>query len=95
VIAIAGDKVVMEPTLDEAIAALFGPNGPKTAGAAAPTGPAATAPANIATASALKEARTQLDNAQDASGQGDWTKFGDAMEKLRAMLRAPPPSAQK
>ena len=35
VIAIAGDRVVMEPTLDEAIASLFGPHQPKTVGSGA------------------------------------------------------------
>jgi uncharacterized membrane protein (UPF0182 family) len=89
VIAIAGDKVVMEPTLDEAIAALFGPNPPKAAAAAG------TGPTTVATAAGLAEARTQLGDAQDASGRGDWTQFGDAMEKLKVLLNAPPPAARK
>jgi len=95
VIAIAGDKVVMEPTLDEAIASLFGSNIPKTAAAAGQSAPAAAAPADIQTPAGLAQARTQLIDAQNASGQGNWTGFGDAMEKLKGLLDSPPPPVQR
>jgi len=74
VIAIAGDKVVMEPTLDEALNALFGTqqpqavakerNEPQTTGATAQV----SAPASD---SGL--ARVQFEDAQNAMQQGDWT----------------------
>jgi hypothetical protein len=43
--------------------------------------------------SAWGQARAQLGDAQQASGQGDWNKFGDAMDKLKVLLDAPPPAA--
>jgi uncharacterized membrane protein (UPF0182 family) len=93
VIAIAGDRVVMEPTLDEAIASLFGPHQPKTVGAGAQLPPTTAAPAVVNADSAWGQARAQLGDAQQASGQGDWNKFGDAMDKLKVLLDAPPPAA--
>jgi uncharacterized membrane protein (UPF0182 family) len=50
VIAIAGDRVVMEPTLDEAIASLFGPHQPKTVGSGPQVAPTAAALAATAAA---------------------------------------------
>jgi uncharacterized membrane protein (UPF0182 family) len=89
VIAIAGDRVVMEPTLDEALAALFGAHPPNLVGTAAqPTLTATPAgPANIA------QARGQFDDVEKAAGRGDWKKFGGAMDKLKEMLANPPPVA--
>jgi len=89
VIAIAGDRVVMEPTLDEALAALFGAHPPKLVGTAAQPTPteAPTGPADIA------QARGQFDDVEKAAGSGNWTKFGGAMDKLKGMLANPPPVA--
>jgi uncharacterized membrane protein (UPF0182 family) len=109
VIAIAGDRVVMEPTLDEAIAALFGQHQPKMAGsgpqvpevaaasaaiAAAPMVGAA-APAVGAPSSNQARERAQLGEAQRAYGKGDWVKFGDAMGKLKVLLDTPSPTSRK
>jgi uncharacterized protein len=79
VIVISGKKVVMEPTLHQALAAVFG--------AAAPTVKAAAAgiPAPIDEA-VLHRARTDLHNAQQAFGQGKWEDFGKAMEALKKTL---------
>ena len=60
VIVISGDKVVMEPTLDGAIQALFGD---------AATLRTAQAPSRQPE---LGQARTQLEEAQKAIQQGDW-----------------------
>jgi len=95
VIAIAGDKVVMEPTLDEAIAALFGSKPPALAGAHAQSAAAGGARVDSDAVGGFAEARTHLEDAQEASGQGDWTKFGDAMDKLKALLNAQQPPVQK
>jgi uncharacterized membrane protein (UPF0182 family) len=94
VIAIAGDRVVMEPTLDEAIASLFGPHQPKTVTAGAQLPPTTATPAVINADSAWSHARAQLGDAQQASGQGDWNKFGDAMDKLKVLLDTPPPATR-
>ena len=90
VIAVAGDKVVMEPTLDEALNALFGTQRPlavavqgrgtQTTGA---TAEATTGQVNFG------RARIQFEDAQKAMQQGDWDKFGKAMEALKQLLANP------
>ncbi len=87
VIAVAGNKVVMEPTLDEALTALFGTQQPQAARAAQTTGAAAKATAGQLDAG---QARTLFDDAQKAMQQGDWDKFGKAMEALKHLLANPP-----
>jgi hypothetical protein len=39
---------------------------------------------------ALEQARTHFDEARKAMQQGDWAKFGTAMEALEQQLMAPP-----
>jgi uncharacterized membrane protein (UPF0182 family) len=95
VIAITGDRVVMEPTLDQAIAALFGPHRPKTLGSGPQVAPTAAAPTVVGAAGSdlgqVGQERAQLGDAQQAYGKGDWTKFGDAMDKLKILLNQPTP----
>jgi uncharacterized protein len=82
VIAVTADKVVMEPTLDEAINGLFGTQQPVEAleGSAQP--PTNTQPA-------LAQARMQLNQARKAMQQGNWAAFGAAMEGLEHQLAGP------
>ena len=85
VIAVAADKVVMEPTLNEALSELFGAQPPQ-AGSPQRALPSATLQP------ALDRARALLDDAQKAMQQGDWPKFGTAMQGLKGQLegsRAP------
>ncbi|MGH6817533.1 MAG: UPF0182 family protein, partial [Methylovirgula sp.] len=70
VIAVSGDRVAMEPTLDEALNDLFGTQKPVVGSSQPPT----------SVQPALEQARAQLEEAQKAIQQGDWTKFGTAME---------------
>ena len=73
----------MEPTLDEAINDLFGtqqPVEPLQGSSQPPTPPAA---------GALAQARTQFEDARKAMQQGDWAKFGTAMEGLEHQLAGP------
>jgi hypothetical protein len=79
VIAVAGDKVVMEPTLDEALNGLFGTQPPVTGSSQPPN----------AGQPALEQARTKLEEARKAIQQGDWAKFGTAMEGLEHQLIGP------
>ena len=72
----------MEPTLDAALNDLFG-NSPLAAGAAAALPSAALQPA-------LERARVLIQAAQKAMQQGDWDKFGKAMEALKTLLASPP-----
>ena len=87
VIAVAGDKVVMEPTLDEALNALFGTQRP----VAAMHGDKAQTTATTAATSKLDfdQARQQFEDAQKAMRQGDWDKFGKAMDALKHLLANP------
>ena len=89
VIVATGDKVVMEPTLDEALNALFGTQpataqGPKAVTTGAATGTIAPHPSDSG------PARAQFEEAQKAMQQGDWDKFGKAMEALKHLLSNPP-----
>jgi uncharacterized protein len=80
VIVISGDKVAMEPTLDEAIQAVFGTQQPQISAQAPGAQPESG------------QARTQFDAAQAAMQQGNWGNFGKAMEALKHLLNGPAPS---
>jgi uncharacterized membrane protein (UPF0182 family) len=62
----------MEPTLAEALQAVFGeqPSTPKEMTEEAPT----------------SKAREALSNADQALRRGDWTAFGHAWERLKSLL---------
>jgi len=78
VIVISGKKVVMEPTLDQALASVFGTAPPAVK-------PAAVIPAP-ADAAVLHRARTHYDEAQKALREGRWEDFGKEMEALKEVL---------
>jgi uncharacterized protein len=80
VIVIAADKVVMEASLDEAINDLFGTQQPAEG---------SPRPATSTQQPALAEARAQFEEARKAMQQGDWAKFGTAMEGLEHQLAGP------
>ncbi len=83
VIAVVGDKVVMEPTLDAALGDLFG-------APSLPAGSPATAVPSATLQPALDRARQLFNEAQKAMQQGDWTKFGTAMQGLEHQLAISP-----
>jgi len=78
VIAVAGDKVVMEATLGEALNDLFGTQQPLQGSSQPPS-----------FQPGLEQARMQLEEARKAMQQGDWAKFGTAMEGLEHQLAGP------
>ena len=88
VIAVAGDKVVMEPTLYQALNALFGTQ-PATAQARAEQTTGASTGATVHQVDS-GQARGEFLDAQKAMQQGDWDKFGKAMEALKQLLANPP-----
>ena len=91
VIAVAGDQVVMEPTLDEALAALFGSaQGKPAAAQASGTQTTGAAVGTSARGPDIGPARAEFEDAQKAMQQGDWDKFGKAMEALKTLLASPP-----
>jgi uncharacterized membrane protein (UPF0182 family) len=90
VIAVAGDKVVMEPTLDEALHDLFGTQQPQAVATPAHVTQTAGAAAKATTGQLdAGQARIQFDDAQQAMQQGDWDKFGKAMAALKKLLANP------
>ncbi|MDR3675129.1 MAG: UPF0182 family protein, partial [Acidobacteriota bacterium] len=77
VIVISGGNVAMAPTLAEAIQAVFGTRQPRNPAQAPGRQPE------------LSQARAQFDEAQKAMQQGDWEKFGKAMDGLKRLLTGP------
>jgi uncharacterized membrane protein (UPF0182 family) len=75
-IAAYGDRVVMEDTLGEALAALF----KNTSQAASPVGGTANARA--------REALAHYDRAIERPKAGDWSGFGAELDTLRPLLEA-------
>jgi len=80
VIVVAGNKVAMKPTLDEALDTVFGTPPPAIASVQAVT------PAEKLT---LNQARRLLDQARKAMRQADWAAFGKAMQGLEHELSGP------
>ena len=83
------NRIVMEPTLDQAIARLFS-QGDRTA-AAKPATSAAPAPAaGPATSESWEqlagEARAAYQHAIEAQRAGDWAKYGEEIRRLGELL---------
>jgi uncharacterized protein len=89
VIAAYGDRVVMEETLPQALAALFKESAPLPA-PPAPAGPSGAGPADAR----AREAFADYERAIDRLKAGDWAGFGTALDTLRPLLeelgRQPP-----
>ncbi len=77
VIVVSGDKVVMEPTLDQAIQAVFGASAPSSGKPAA---------ASAIEPEVLIRARQAFDQATQAVQKGEWKNFGKAMDELKTTL---------
>jgi len=88
------NRIVMERTLDEAIARLFGENdrtprpAPQAVAATTPAGaPAAPAPAGgVEWDRMAGEARAAYQRALDAQRAGDWAKYGEEIKRLGELL---------
>lgn len=103
VIVAYADQVVMQPSLGEALAQIFGQQpgqpptgqtgpGPGPGGATGPgtTGPGTTGPgtqANPALQALIQQANQLYAEAQDALKRGDWATYGDRINKLGAILQ--------
>lgn len=75
VIVAYNDRIAMEPTLEKAVAAVFGPT------------PAASVEPSAATGSQrFQEAQDVFNRAQKALQSGNWQQFGRAMEELQKKL---------
>jgi uncharacterized membrane protein (UPF0182 family) len=71
-----GDRLAMEPTLEEALRAAFGGAAREGEGGTEQPSPA----------EGLDQARRTLDDAEAALRAGDWPRFGAAMQELKALL---------
>ncbi len=83
VIAVYGNRVVMQPSLDEAIRAVFSgiPSvAPGPAGTLAPLGPARPSE------DALTRVRKEFRQAEEAMKRGQWSEFGRAMDDMSKLL---------
>ena len=80
VIAAYGDRVVMQETLPEALAALFKESAPIAAPAV--TGPALSGPAD----ERAREALANYNRALERLRAGDWSGFGRELDALRPLL---------
>ncbi len=96
VVVVYQDQIVMEQTLEAALARLFGGGAPRvppttTSTSAQPTAPVTTAavPAVAASpqlATLAEEAHTHYQRAIDAQRAGDWAKYGDEIRALGQTL---------
>ena len=77
-----GDKIVMEPSLDEAFAKLFGSYSQNSAESNEP--PMVITPE---TNTLLEEIKSEYNNLQNAAAQGDWEAFGKSMNKIEQLLK--------
>jgi uncharacterized protein len=82
VIAAYGDRVVMEETLTDALAALFKQAAPTAAVAGAPAAASPVGPEGDRT----RAARDHYDRALERMKAGDWAGFGAELDQLRSSL---------
>lgn len=82
VIGAYGDRVVMEETLAETLAALFEPPTPTSPIPLAPAGPNPKLPSDLR----AREALSHFDRATTQLKAGDWSGFGRELEAVRAIL---------
>lgn len=78
VIVVYNERVVMEPTLEQAVAAVFG--------AAPAPAPTEVRPAGPPVPADVSRARETFRRAEEALRGGDWEAFGEAMRELQEVL---------
>jgi uncharacterized membrane protein (UPF0182 family) len=86
VIVVAGDRIAMEPTLGESIAAIFSIEAPppEPVQPPAPTEPETPVAADIA--NLIEEAQQHYNKAQEYLKAGDWANYGKELDALAAVL---------
>ena len=85
VIVAAGDRIAMEPTLAESIAAIFGTAVPP-APAPGPTPGPAPAPPRDDLAALIRQASEHYEQAQQYLLEGNWAGWGEELQKLEDVL---------
>jgi uncharacterized membrane protein (UPF0182 family) len=85
VIVAAGERIAMEPTLQESITDIFGAEAPPAEPEPpAPEGPEEPVAADIA--NLIEEAQQHYNKAQQYLREGDWTGYGKELDALKAVL---------
>jgi uncharacterized membrane protein (UPF0182 family) len=90
VIVAVNNKVAMAPTLKTALADLFGPAPPEAAQSPASAEQMRGSSITRAEEPALAHARANLEEAKKALQDGDWQRFGQAMDSLERQLSSTP-----
>ncbi len=86
VIVASGPRIVMAPTLDEALAGLFGGRPPAPAAPAGPAPPGGSAPADAAARALAEEALAIYRGAQERLRAGDLQGYSREIERLGPIL---------
>ncbi|MBX5490935.1 MAG: UPF0182 family protein [Chloroflexi bacterium] len=86
VVVATGNRLAMEPTLEAALARLFGtPAASPPASAGAPSAPGAAL--SPAAAELARQAQQRYQRAQEALRAGDWARYGEELRALEADLQ--------
>jgi uncharacterized membrane protein (UPF0182 family) len=89
VVVVAENRIAMEPTLEAALARLFGeaPAGElKPPASEAKPGEPPAAPQAQATANLAEQAKQHYDRALQAQREGDWARYGEEIKRLGAVI---------
>jgi uncharacterized membrane protein (UPF0182 family) len=89
VVVVAENRIAMEPTLEAALARLFGeapagelkPPALETKPGEPPAAPLAPATANLA-----EQAKQHYERALQAQREGDWARYGEEIKRLGAVI---------
>jgi hypothetical protein len=96
VIVAYSDQVVMEPSLEEALNAIFSGNRSGTAEAtgSAPTTASASARVPASIENLIQQANQHYEAAQQDLRQGNWSGYGQEIQKLGEILKQMPAKQQ-
>jgi hypothetical protein len=98
VIVAYSDQVVMEPTLEDALNAIFSGNSSGTAEAASsgatPTTASASARVPTSLENLIQQANQHYEAAQQDLRQGNWAGYGQEIQKLGEILKQMPAKQQ-
>jgi uncharacterized membrane protein (UPF0182 family) len=87
VIVTTGDRIVMEPTLAQGLASIFGSEAlPTESEVTPPISEKPEEPITADIASLIEEAQQHYDKAQEYLKAGDWTGYGKELEAMKAVL---------
>jgi uncharacterized membrane protein (UPF0182 family) len=86
IIAAYGNKVVMEETLDKALIALFGEGEPSVSAPPTTPSPDTSAP-GITVSELAKTARQYYEQANESLKSGDWSGYGENINKLNDTIK--------